>query len=289
MNNNLIKLNDNYLQLINSQENILENFGDWINDVEVLKKKFLNAIPFEHIVIDNFLNETYANELYNLFPNKFDNWYNYENPIEVKYAYDDIDRLDEKMKKYFYLLSSDKIVNIFRHITDIKDLTFDEYLHGAGLHCHPRSGKLNVHLDYEKHPLSGKERRLNIIYFLTKDWSDEWNGQNELWDKDAKSCVVKTNIRFNRAIIFKTNDISWHGLPNKILCPEDQFRKSLAFYYVSPLIHEKNEYNYRKKAKYIITDDNEKNDKGLQKLCEIRSNRRLEQDDIDIYCPNWKK
>lgn len=288
-NEHLIKVEPNHLQEINLQENTLEYFGNWVNNTDFIKEKFLNAEPFEHIVIDNFLNESYANELYNLFPCSFDDWYKYENPIEVKYAYDNINNLDEKMKNFFYFLSSDKMVDIFRKITDINDLTFDEYLHGAGLHCHPRSGKLNVHLDYEKHPLSGKERRLNIIYFLTKDWNDEWKGQNELWDKDAKSCSVKTNIRFNRAIIFKTNDISWHGLPEKIVCPEDQFRKSLAFYYVSPLIHEKNEYNYRKKAKYIITNENEKDNKGLLKLCEIRANRRLEKEDIDTYYPDWKK
>ena len=248
----LLKLESEHLNKINSQENILENFGNWVNEIEILKNKFLNAQPFEHIVIENFLNESYADELYDLFPTNFDNWHKYENPIEVKYAFDDINSLDEKMKNFFYFLSSDKLIDIFRQITHIKDLTFDEYLHGAGLHCHPRSGKLNIHLDYEKHPFTGKERRLNIIFFLTKDWNDEWNGQNELWDKEAKSCVVKTGIRFNKAIIFKTNNISWHGLPEKILCPENHFRKSLAFYYVSPLTNEKDENDYRKKAQYII-------------------------------------
>jgi Rps23 Pro-64 3,4-dihydroxylase Tpa1-like proline 4-hydroxylase len=287
--NNLLKLESNHLNEINSRENILENFGNWVNETNVLKDKFLNSQPFEHIVIENFLNESYANELYELFPKNFDHWHKYENPIEVKYAYDDINNLDEKMKNFFYFLSSDKLIDLFRQITDIKDLTFDEYLHGAGLHCHPRYGKLNIHLDYEKHPFTGKERRLNIIYFLTKEWNDEWNGQNELWDKEAKYCVVKTGIQFNKAIIFKTNNISWHGLPEKILCPENHFRKSLAFYYVSPLTNEKNENNYRKKAQYIITDEKEKNHKGLLTLCEIRANRRLDQNDINMYYPEWKK
>jgi hypothetical protein len=51
----------------------------------------------------------------------------------------------------------------------------------------------------------------------------------------------------------------------------------------------KNEYNYRKKAKYIITDEKEKDNEGLKILCEIRSNRRLTIDDINRYYPNWKK
>ena len=51
-----------------------------------------------------------------------------------------------------------------------------------------------------------------------------------------KECVVKTYPKFNSAIIFKTDEITWHGLPEKIMCPEGVFRKSLAYYYISPLI-----------------------------------------------------
>lgn len=287
----LIKIDENYLKNINSLDKniILDKFGDWINNIDSLKSDFLNALPFEHVVIDNFLNESYANTLYDLYPEKFDNWYKYENPIEVKFTYDNIDKLDDEMKKYFYYLSSDTLIEIFRKITDIHNLTYDEYLHGAGLHCHPRYGKLNIHLDYEKHPFSGKERRLNIIYFLSKGWDKIWNGQNELWDKEAKECVKKTDVVFNRAIIFKTNDISWHGLSETILCPENQYRKSLAFYYLSPLISVKNENTYRKKAKYIITNEKEKNNEALNILCEIRSNRRLNLDDICHYYSTSKK
>ena len=281
----IIKIDENHLKNINSLDNdlILDKFGDWTNNTDILKSEFLEALPFENVVIDNFLNEEYANKLYDLFPENFDNWYKYENPIEVKFTYDNIDKLDEDMKNFFYYLSSDKLIEIFRKITDIHDLTFDEYLHGAGLHCHPKYGKLNIHLDYEKHPFSGKERRLNIIFFLSKGWDKNWNGQNELWDKEAKNCIKKTDVVFNRAIIFKTNDISWHGLSETILCPENKYRKSLAFYYLSPLTSVKNENIYRKKAKYIITNEKDKDDKALNTLCEIRSNRRLNSDDILEY------
>jgi len=284
---NIVKIDKNYLDEINLLDNI-EYFGDWINNISSLNKNFSEAIPFDHLVIDNFLNETIANELYDKFPNEFSDWYKYENPIEFKYTYDKINNLDKTLNDFFYHLSCKKIIDIFRKITNIPDLTYDEYLHGAGLHCHPKNGRLNVHLDYEKHPITGKERRLNVIYFLTKDWKNEWNGQNELWDKNASHCVTKTNIKFNRAIIFRTNDISWHGLPEKITCPENHYRKTLAFYYVSPLSSSKNEKEYRKKAKYIITEENSKKNEGLKKLCEIRAIRRLTEEDIKLHYPYWK-
>jgi Rps23 Pro-64 3,4-dihydroxylase Tpa1-like proline 4-hydroxylase len=284
---NIIKIKEDNLQEINNDENILDYFGNWTKNLHELKSNFLNAYPFEHIVIDNFLNDTYANTLHDLFPEKFDNWYTYENPIEVKYTYDDIDKIELPTKNYFYYLSSNTMIDIFRKLTNIHDLTFDEYLHGAGLHCHPNYGRLNVHLDYEKHPITNKERRLNIILFLTKNWNQEWNGQNELWDKDVQKCVVKTDIIFNRAIIFKTNDISWHGLHSPIKCPENIFRKSLAYYYVSPLQLIKTEY--RNKAKYVITNETDKHNINLHKLCEIRANRRLTTNDVNYYYPGWVK
>ena len=283
---NIVKIDKNYLEEINVLDNI-EFFGNWVNNISDLSKRFSEAVPYEHIVIDNFLSEKYANELYKTFPNDFSDWYKYENPIEFKYTYDKIDDVDENIKNFFYHLSSKKMIDIFRKITNIPELTYDEYLHGAGLHCHPKNGRLNVHLDYEKHPITGKERRLNVIYFLSKDWKNEWNGQNELWDNNASKCITKTDVKFNRAIIFKTNDISWHGLPEKITCPENQYRKTLAFYYVSPLISNKNEQEYRKKAKYTITNENDKQHTGLKKLCKIRANRRLTCEDIKIHYSDW--
>jgi hypothetical protein len=222
-----------------------------------------------------------------MFPSSHDNWYKYENPLEVKYAYDDINSLDDPIKNYFYYLSSDEIISLIKKITEIYDLEYDEYLHGAGLHCHPRHGRLNIHLDYEKHPHSGKERRLNIILFLSKDWKEEWNGVNELWNKDLTKCIKKTNVAFNKAIIFKTNDISWHGIPDKIMCPENTFRKSLAYYYVSPLSSKKPNYEYRKKAKYAKIHDEPYNG-NMSKLYEIRSNRLITNEDLQQYFPNWK-
>ena len=46
---------------------------------------------------------------------------------------------------------------------------------------------------------------------------------------------------------------------------------------------------YRNKAKYVITNEKDKNNDGLQKLCEIRENRRLTEHDIELYCPGWIK
>ena len=282
------RIDQSYLETTENELNVEEYFGDWTKDINKLKDKFANVEPFEHVVIDNFLSEEYSEKLYKLFPSNYEEWYNYCNPIEVKYAFDNINILPNDLKNYFYYLSTQKIVNLFKKITNIENLEYDEYLHGAGLHSHGKNGRLNVHLDYEKHPVTGKERRLNIILFMSKDWDASWNGANELWDKDAEKCIKKTDIKFNRAIIFKTNEISWHGIHEKIICPEGVYRKSLAYYYVSPLNLNKDETEYRKKAKYIKPKNDEYNE-NMNALYKIRANRLITKDDMNELFPDWDK
>ena len=283
----IIKISKEYLDNINSIidiEGLDKYFGDWIYNVDKLQEQFLNAQPFENIIIDNFLNSEYIEKLYSQFPNDFSNWHHYNNPLEVKYAYDNIDKLPEDLKKFFYLLSSNKMIEIISKLTNIDNIEYDEYLHGAGLHAHPTNGRLNIHLDYERHPYSNKERRTNIILYLSKYWNSEWNGATELWDKDIKNSILKSDVRFNSVIIFKTNDISWHGLPSKVNCPEGVYRKSLAYYYVSPLSVDKEKY--RNKATFSKTYD-EPYCENMAKLYKIRADRRITGADMEKYMPRW--
>ncbi len=269
-------------------------FGDWINNVEHISKQFQTSLPFKHVKITNFLNKDYAEKVYQNFPENYHEWHQYNNPLEVKYANDNINEMNEHLKNFFYILSSDEIISIISKISGIDNLTYDPFLHGAGIHAHPRNGRLNLHLDYEKHPkLNNKERRLNIIFFLNKNWDKKWNGDNQLWDKDMKKCMVKTYPEFNSAIIFQTNDISWHGLPNKISCPDYIYRKSMAYYYISPLVsktytdkHGKDKSGYRTKAAFKKRP-NDPDLPQLKKLYEIRPYRRIEKEDMETIWPEW--
>lgn len=281
-----VNLNQDILQEINLVNNSTTFFGEWINHVDELSMKFQDASPFPHVVIPNFLNNEYAEQLFSLFPSDMSTFHKYCNPIEVKFAYDQINSLPTELRNYFYHLSSDVMIQTFQQLTKIPNLTYDEYLHGAGLHAHPRHGRLSVHLDYEKHPITGKERRANVILFLTKDWQPEWNGANELWDTDCHECVVKNEVSFNTAVVFRTNDFSWHGVPERILCPEGRYRQSLAYYYVSPLSSSKPESEYRYKAKFVPRPT-ETISESIQQLFDIRAHRRITQEDMNRYAPDW--
>jgi dTDP-glucose 4,6-dehydratase len=292
-----LKINLIDLLITENLNNKTNHFGDWINNTEFLKEQFSNAEPFEHIIIPNFLNDEYAEQIFNSFPVDIDSgkWYKYYNPLEIKYANDDIKNMPRCIKKLFYLLSTKELTEKFASISSINDLEHDPYLHGAGLHVHPRNGKLNMHLDYEKHPFTNKERRLNMILYMSKDWKEEWNGDTQLWDNKMEKCIVNSHVKFNTAIIFRTNETSWHGLPESIKCPEDVFRKSIAYYYVSPIVTGSTENKfgndgsgYRTKATYVKRPQ-DPYDERIENLYKIRPFRLITQKDLDEFYPNWEE
>jgi Rps23 Pro-64 3,4-dihydroxylase Tpa1-like proline 4-hydroxylase len=266
-------------------------FGDWINkDIVVVEE------PFTHIVIDNFLKQDVIDKVFNEIPVLNDDFYEYYNPLEIKYVYDKIDKLQSNIKNVFYALSHTKIIDKLKHIFNIDNLEYDPLLHGAGIHLHPNNGRLHMHLDYEKHPiLENKQRILNIILYLNKQWKTEWNGDTQLWDKNMSECKVRSYPEYNKAIIFKTSENSWHGVPDIIKCSENEFRKTLAFYYIKPLENtmDKNKKGaningYRQKAVFTKRPFDVFDEK-IDTLYKIRPYRRITNEDlIKLYGENYK-
>ena len=261
-------------------------FGPWVTNLSELSKSFAEAKPFSHVVIENFFTNEVAETLLDNFPHPTKSsapWHHYDNPIEQKYSLDNFSSLPQ-IHKVIEHLQSDEVVALLRAVTGIDELEADPHLHGAGLHAYPRRGKLDMHLDYCIHPISGKERRCNLIVYLNKDWKTEYGGDLELWDKEL---TKKTNLispSWNTAIIFKTNDISYHGLPRAISCPEGSFRKSLAIYYVSPKTHGALP---RHKAEFHPTPEQQPCDERLRKLYKIRVDRRITSDDLAEWS-DWR-
>ena len=260
----------------------------WIDNINNYKDLFKNAKPYSHVIIDNFFDDETINMIIKEFPlphktiNNYD-WKYYHNPIEHKYTLNDFQKLPI-IKKVFDKLNDNETINYLKQITDIDNLEYDPYLHGAGIHAYPNKGKLDIHLDYNIHPISKKERRINLIIYLNENWKDEYGGFLELYDEKREN-PIQIKPSFNSAIIFKTNDISYHGLPNKIICDDNNYRKSLANYYISDISDKNNNLN-RFKAEYYPRKDQIVSDK-LKKLYEIRKTRIITKEDLNDW-ENWE-
>ena len=199
--------------------------------------QFQNAKPFNYIVIDNFLSEELATKLESEFPDyNSDFWHVYKNQIEDKKTINDWNKFGETTYRFFDYLNSADFVKSLSGLCNVQ-LMSDPGLNGGGWHIHGNGGNLNPHLDYSIHPKLKKQRKINIIIYLSKDLKPEHGGQLGLWAHDenlkapAKLCH-EVDPKFNRAIIFDTTQNSWHGMSQMLQTPDGVFRKSIAAYYL---------------------------------------------------------
>lgn len=259
-------------------------FDTQITQIDNYKEKYKNGNPFEYTIIPLFFREDIAKEINDNFPlpNKDNKWNYYHNPIEHKYSLNNFEN-NPYIKKIFEYLQSEECLKYISNITGIEDLEIDPYLHGAGLHAYSNNGKLDIHLDYNIHPITKKERRVNLIIYLNKDWREEYGGQIKLYDVELNEVKIPNIPMWNTAILFRTSDISYHGLPEPIKCPEGIYRKSIAIYYVSK---PRENLIERYKADFFPKPNQYVNEK-LNKLYNIRKERLITEEDLKEY-PNWE-
>ena len=165
-----------------------------------------------------------------------------------------------------------KFISILEKSLSINTKLYSDIgLNGGGWHIHKQGGKLNTHLDYSVHPKLNLQRKLNIIVYLNSNWEDSWGGSLGLWgNKSPKKPgkLIKTiSPKFNRAVLFDTTQNSWHGLPDPLKCPKDEYRKSIAIYYLCNL-----PTNVSKRGRALFSpNENQKNDKEVLDLIKSRS------------------
>lgn len=199
-----------------------------------LANRFLGGQPFPHIVIDNFLHPGIADALFKAFPDhQRDFWNVYANPLESKLTCNDWAVMPTPICDALKALNDSAFCSELTKLSGVDGLVGDGGLHGGGMHCIKSGGKLDVHIDYRLHPKLGLERRLNLIVYLNKDWKDEYGGKLELWSVDMARCEQRIAPCFDRAVIFTTEDTSYHGYPDPLTCPPETSRKSIALYTLS--------------------------------------------------------
>lgn len=197
-----------------------------------LAQKYSDAEPFPHIVIDNFMSEDILEKCLEEFPNEAD-------PESITFNRDqerhktgfNPDYMSPPVRSLFYSLNSRPFLKFLENLTGIKGLIPDPHFVGGGFHEIKQGGHLSVHADFNHHSKLDLERRINVLIYLNKDWSDDYGGQIELWDRKMMNCVVSKTPEFNRCVIFNTDSDSYHGNPNPISHPDNIPRRSIALYY----------------------------------------------------------
>jgi hypothetical protein len=193
---------------------------------------YASAHPFPHTFIDDFLPDDVLDGVLAEFPRPDrPDWFAFDSANERKLATKDDTAMGPATRHLLAELNSAAFVDFLERLTGIEGLIPDPHLVGGGLHQITRGGHLKVHADFNRHPRTGLERRLNVLVYLNRDWKDEYGGAFELWSRDMSTREAAILPLFNRCVVFSTTSTSFHGHPDPLNCPEGETRKSMALYY----------------------------------------------------------
>jgi hypothetical protein len=197
------------------------------------RAQYAAANPFPHIVLDDVLQPAAFKAAMSEFPGIEDPfWKGYLHVNEAKYSNTHADSWSPALREAAKALTSSEFVAYLEELTGIRGLLADWSMDGGGLHQTRRGGHLNIHTDFSTHHQHENwARRVNVLLYLNEEWRDEWGGKLELWDKDMSACQERVTPQGNRMLVFTTSDISYHGHPDGLTCPQDVARRSIALYY----------------------------------------------------------
>ena len=199
------------------------------------REEYANATPFAHAVLDDFCPEWVLDDVIAEFPSpEEEGWKRFSGENErSKLTKADEAEMGPATRQLLAELNSATFLDFLGELTGIAGLVPDPHLEGGGLHQTLRGGHLNVHVDFNRHPATNLDRRLNVLLYLNRDWDEEWGGALELWSPDMRHCERKLFPHFNRLVVFSTTERSFHGHPHAMACPDDRSRRSVALYYYS--------------------------------------------------------
>lgn len=178
---------------------------------ERLKKEFQNPAQINSCIIDDLLPEHIASEIFKSFPepNKMGE---HRSLKENKKIAAQLNLYHPILEEITFAFQDLRIVKIVEEITGIKHMEPDSKLYAGGISLMSEGNFLNPHLDNSHDSEREKYRVLNLLYYVTPDWKQEYGGNLELWDNGVKEQQRTIFSKFNRLVLMITNKTSFHSV-----------------------------------------------------------------------------
>jgi hypothetical protein len=210
--------------------------SDVLDNALDTQHRFREAKPFRHVAIDNFLAKEACEALLRDFP-RFDKRkaINEHGEIGRKAVVESVSQVSPFYGSFYRYINSKPFLEAMSDLTGIPDLIADETLFGGGTHENLEGQGLDTHVDFNIDERRMLHRRVNLLIYLNREWDESWGGNIELhsdpWTPGNDQIRSFAPV-FNRALIFETNEYSWHGF-ERIKLPDDRkhlSRKSFSIY-----------------------------------------------------------
>lgn len=179
-----------------------EIIAQWKNPVDTSTR---------HFYVDELLSQSDVEEIYAAFPRNGEGFFDRESFREKKRTSANLSDFNAILSDITYAIQDTRIVNKVSELCFMKSIEPDPKLYAGGLSMMFPNDYLNPHIDNSHDGERSKYRRLNLLYYVSPDWSFDKGGNFELWN-EART-IPKTIISYqNRLVVMETNKTSWHSV-----------------------------------------------------------------------------
>jgi Rps23 Pro-64 3,4-dihydroxylase Tpa1-like proline 4-hydroxylase len=182
-----------------------------------------------HFVVDELLPEELVDELSAAFSQDKIDWVQRSSFREKKKTFSKIDSIDPLVAAVTDAFHAQCVLEAVARITGFDGLRADPELYAGGISMMVPGDFLNPHIDNSHDSARARYRRLNLLYYVSPQWSEHCGGNLELWDA-AVSKPVEIVSRCNRLVVMETNKTSWHSV-NEVVAKRN--RCCVSNYYFS--------------------------------------------------------
>ena len=213
-----------------SKEIAIIIFNNLKENKEVLKSQFLKSKDaIGYFFIDELLPKELALEIHQKFPTT-EEAIRKKNLREFKFTAYQMKNYNVLLERVIFAFQDEKVIEIVAEICDLKELYGDKNLYAGGLSLMKKDNFLNPHLDNSHDKDRNRWRVLNLLYYVTPNWTLENGGNLEIWPKGLKQAQITLESKFNRLVVMTTHQNSWHSV-SKVL--KDDVRCCISNYYFS--------------------------------------------------------
>jgi hypothetical protein len=209
----------------------LVDFERLERDRAQLRDDFAGAHPFRFVVIDDFADARGLHALLDEIPDPHEAGIGKSRDYvfaKNKFEKSGFVEFGPRCRALYDDLCSDRFRAVLCEITG-EDVFVDPVFHGGGVHQAGDESFLDMHVDFNAHPLHNTWfRNLNILLYLNPDWQPSWRGSLDLRNKNTGE-QVSVEPLFNRCVIMETREFTLHGF-TPIAFPPGQYRRSIATY-----------------------------------------------------------
>ena len=195
---------------------------------DALIRSFQSEPIVRHVILDGFLEDHFAHALAEAFPRPDSMPKSRDYVFSDKRELSTLDRHSDVSRSVHAALFSAEFVAFLSELVGHPVFLDPEYV-GGGFHAGARGSFLDLHADFNLHPVHHDWfRELNILIYLNPRWKPGWGGELKLTDDPARP-GMSVEPRFNRAVIMESTDKSFHGY-DRLNFPEGEVRQSVAAY-----------------------------------------------------------